>query len=64
MADMSERAKCMVLAMKLRLAAPAVVPSHFVRSAMQVGAVPGMRKAPSIKAALLGNSNAESPGAI
>ena len=63
MADMSERAKCMVVAMELRLAAPAVVPSHSVmRSAMQVGVVPGLRKDGS-RVAFLGNSNTESPGA-
>lgn len=60
MADVSERAKCTVATMKLRLAAPAVVPSHFVRSAKQVAEVPVLRKNGSV---LLGNSNTESPGA-
>ena len=65
MADVSERAKCTVATMKLRLAAPAVVPSHFVRSAIsrpkQAGVVPGLRKNGSKGGT--GNSHAESPGA-
>lgn len=63
-ADMSESAKCMEVPM-VRLAAPAVVPSHFVRSAIsrpkQAGVVPGLRKNGSKGGT--GNSHAESPGA-
>ena len=63
-ADMSESAKCMEVPM-VRLAAPALVPSHFVRSAMssakQVGVVPGLRKKGSKGG--IGNSHVESSGA-
>ena len=56
---MSERAKCMVVPM-VRLAAPAVVPSHSARLAKHEGVVPGKKKYGSRGASE--NSNSESPG--